>query len=63
MRVKFIGNSLMQILPGVIGQKINEWFDVVRPLLEFKFDTVSKLKKYLLRLNQVLDRLTRTGPC
>ena len=41
MIVKFIGNSLMQILPDLVGKKLTEWFDLVRPLIDFKFQNVS----------------------
>jgi len=38
--VKNIGNSLTQIVPDLVGKKITAWFDLVRPLIEFKFTTV-----------------------
>lgn len=38
--VKNIGNSLTQIVPDLVGKKITSWFDLVRPLIEFKFTTV-----------------------
>lgn len=41
MIVRSIGNSLMVILPDLIGKKITNWFDLVRPLISFKFETVS----------------------
>lgn len=41
MNVRSIGNSLMVILPDLVGKKITNWFDLVRPLIAFKFQTVS----------------------
>lgn len=41
MVVRSIGNSLMVILPDLVGKKITNWFDLVRPLIAFKFQTVS----------------------
>lgn len=41
MVVRSIGNSLMVILPDLVGKKITNWFDLVRPLISFKFQTVS----------------------
>lgn len=41
MVIRSIGNSLMVILPDLIGKKITNWFDLVRPLIAFKFHTVS----------------------
>ncbi|KAF2353259.1 hem NO binding associated [Trinorchestia longiramus] len=52
MVVKFIGNSLMQILPELIGKKVTEWFDVVRPLVEFKFENI------LRRTNNIFELVT-----
>lgn len=40
MIVRSIGNSLMVILPELLGKKITAWFDLVRPLIAFKFQTV-----------------------
>lgn len=42
MVVRSIGNSLMVILPDLVGKKITNWFDLVRPLIAFKFQTVIK---------------------
>lgn len=41
MVVRSIGNSLMVILPELLNKKIIEWFDLKRPLIAFKFQTVS----------------------
>lgn len=41
MIVRSIGNSLMVILPDLIGKKITHRFDLVRPLIAFKFQSVS----------------------
>lgn len=43
MVVRSIGNSLMVILPTLLNKKIIEWFDLKRPLIAFKFQTVSTL--------------------
>lgn len=41
MIVQSIGNSLMVILPDLVGKRITNWFDLVRPLIAFKFQTVN----------------------
>lgn len=41
MIIKNIGNSLAHILPELIGQDISEVFDLTRPLIDFKFTSVS----------------------
>jgi guanylate cyclase len=52
MIIQTIGRSLSQILPKLPGQKINEFFDLVRPLVEFKFDAV------LARSNNIFEIMT-----
>lgn len=56
MVVRSIGNSLMVILPDLVGKKITNWFDLVRPLIAFKFGSVSTIlqgfnntKEFLIR--------------
>lgn len=41
MVVRSIGNSLMVILPDLLSKKIIDWFELKRPLIAFKFQTVS----------------------
>lgn len=41
MIIKNIGNSLAHILPELIGQDISEVFDLTRPLVDFKFTSVT----------------------
>ena len=43
---------IIQILPKIVGQKINEYFDIVRPLIEFSFDTI------LARSNNIFEIMT-----
>ncbi|KAL5273594.1 hypothetical protein ACFFRR_000382 [Megaselia abdita] len=52
MVVKSIGNSLMVILPELLGKKITNWFDLVRPLIAFKFQTI------LNRTNNIFELVT-----
>lgn len=42
MIIRSIGNSLMVILPDLISKRVTNWFDLVRPLIAFKFETVSQ---------------------
>lgn len=44
MIIRNIGNSLSHILPELIGQDISHVFDLTRPLVEFKFASVSREK-------------------
>ena len=43
---------LTQIIPGILGQKMNEFFDLVRPIIEFSFDVV------LARSNNIFEVMT-----
>ncbi|CAH2059313.1 unnamed protein product, partial [Iphiclides podalirius] len=52
MVVRSIGNSLMVILPDLVGKKITNWFDLVRPLIAFKFETI------LNRTNNIFELVT-----
>ncbi|KAJ8715643.1 hypothetical protein PYW07_010125 [Mythimna separata] len=52
MVVRSIGNSLMVILPDLVGKKITNWFDLVRPLIAFKFQTI------LNRTNNIFELVT-----
>ncbi|XP_030376357.1 soluble guanylate cyclase 88E [Scaptodrosophila lebanonensis] len=52
MVVGSIGNSLMVILPELLGKKITAWFDLVRPLIAFKFQTI------LNRTNNIFELVT-----
>ena len=45
MIVRSIGNSLMVILPDLVGKKITYFFDLVRPLIAFKFQSVKSNPK------------------
>ncbi|XP_050525480.1 soluble guanylate cyclase 88E-like isoform X2 [Daktulosphaira vitifoliae] len=52
MIVQSIGNSLMVILPNLVGKQITNWFDLVRPLIAFKFQTI------LNRTNNIFELVT-----
>ncbi len=52
MSIQTIGRSLSQILPNLPGQKMNEYFDLVRPLVEFRFEAI------LTRSNNIFEVMT-----
>ncbi|XP_065158756.1 soluble guanylate cyclase 88E isoform X2 [Atheta coriaria] len=52
MVIRSIGNSLIVILPDIVGKKLTNWFDLVRPLTEFKFETI------LNRTNNIFELLS-----
>ena len=63
MGVQTIGRSLQQILPNLPGQKMNDIFDVVRPLIEFKFNNILSRSNNIFELmtNDPIDVLLKTG--
>lgn len=63
MSIQTIGRSLSQILPNLPGQKMTEIFDVVRPLIEFKFDNILSRSNNIFELmtNEPIDVLLKTG--
>ncbi|XP_015121039.1 soluble guanylate cyclase 88E [Diachasma alloeum] len=58
MVVRSIGNSLMVILPELIGKKITHWFDLVRPLIAFKFQSILNRTNNIFELVSVEPILT-----
>ena len=63
MAVQTIGRSLNNILPNLPGQRMTEIFDVVRPLIEFKFDNILSRSNNIFELmtNEPIDVLLKTG--
>ena len=35
-----MGVALQQVIPGLVGRKITAYFELVKPLIEFKFDNI-----------------------
>ncbi|KAK0165413.1 hypothetical protein PV328_003927 [Microctonus aethiopoides] len=58
MVVRSIGNSLMVILPDLVGKKITHWFDLVRPLIAFKFQSILNRTNNIFELVSVETVLT-----
>lgn len=52
MVVRSIGNSLMVIVPDLLSNKITDWFELRRPLISFKFQTI------LNRTNNIFELVT-----
>lgn len=47
----------MVILPELLNKKIIDWFDLKRPLIAFKFQTVSLV--VMLFVHKVFDLISR----
>jgi len=63
MVIQSIGRSLTQILPNLPSQKMNEFFDIVRPLVEFQFNSILSRSNNIFELmtNEPIDALLKTG--
>ncbi|XP_059483140.1 soluble guanylate cyclase 88E isoform X2 [Neocloeon triangulifer] len=61
LQVKSIGNSLTQIIPDLVGKKITDWFDLVRPLIEFRFTTILNRANNIFELVTVEPIMTERG--
>lgn len=62
MIVRSIGNSLMVILPDLVGKKITHFFDLVRPLIAFKFHSVRIFLETVLFLSPLCSFCTVLFP-
>nr|XP_012147275.1 PREDICTED: soluble guanylate cyclase 88E isoform X3 [Megachile rotundata] len=62
MIVRSIGNSLMVILPDLVGKKITHFFDLVRPLIAFKFHSILNRTNNIFELVTVEPILTERPP-
>ena len=56
-------NFFSQIIPGLVGQKMNEFFDLVRPIIEFSFDTVLARSNNIFEVmsNEPIEALLKAG--
>ena len=57
--VTCLGSALRLILPQIIGKKMPAFFELVKPLVEFKFDIISARKNNVFELatQEELDKL------
>ncbi|XP_068969847.1 soluble guanylate cyclase 88E [Bombus flavifrons] len=62
MIVRSIGNSLMVILSDLVGKKITHFFDLVRPLIAFKFHSILNRTNNIFELVTVEPILTERPP-
>ena len=35
-----LGAALRQIIPKIVGQNITNWFELIKPLVEFKWEVI-----------------------
>lgn len=54
-----IGVALRQVMPGIIGKKITSYFELVKPLVEFRFDVIQSRRNNVFELatQEEIDKL------
>ncbi|XP_037087734.1 soluble guanylate cyclase 88E-like [Pollicipes pollicipes] len=50
LTVRNLGQSILTILPDLLGKRLNDWFDLVRPLVEFRFASILKKTNNIFEL-------------
>jgi len=53
MEVTVLGIALRQVIPKIIGQSLSSWWELVKPLVEFKWDVI------LSRMNSMFELATQ----
>ena len=63
LTVTVLGQSLRQIIPKIIGETLNGWFEIIKPLVEFKFEVILSRSNNMWELATVeeIDNLGEGG--
>ena len=50
-------------MPGIVGKKVTAYFELIKPLIEFKFDIIQSRSNNMFELatNEEIDKLGDTG--
>ena len=59
LTVTCLGVALQQVMPGLVGKKITAYFELVKPLIEFKFDLIVSRTNNMFELatSEEIDKL------
>ena len=57
MNVTMLGIALRMIIPKIIGEGLSSWFELVKPLVEFKWDVINS------RINSMFELATQEVLC
>lgn len=57
-----MGVALQQVIPKMSGRKVTAFFELVKPLIEFKFDVIVTRSNNMFELatQEEIDKLGRT---
>ena len=63
LTVSCIGIALRQVIPGIVGKKVTEYFELIKPLIDFKFENILSRANNMFELatNEEVDKLGDTG--
>ena len=53
MQVSCLGVALRQIIPNIVGEGLSSWWELVKPLVEFRWEVI------LTRLNSMFELATQ----
>ena len=63
LTVSCIGIALRQVMPQMIGKKVTEFFELVKPLIDFKFENIRSRANNMFELETIeeMDKLGKSG--
>ncbi|XP_059085656.1 soluble guanylate cyclase 88E-like isoform X1 [Tigriopus californicus] len=63
LTVTCMGVALQQVIPGIVGKRITSYFELVKPLIEFKFDTIQTRTNNMFELatSEEIDKLGKSA--
>lgn len=53
MNVTMLGVALRMIIPKIVGEGLSSWFELVKPLVEFKWEVINS------RINSMFELATQ----
>ena len=59
LTVSCIGIALRQVIPGIVGKKVTEYFELIKPLIDFKFENIQSRSNNMFELatTEEVDKL------
>merc|ERR550532_2532129 len=63
MEVTILGSALRQIIPRIIGEGLSSWWELVKPLVEFRWDVIQTRLNSMFELatQEEIDKLNKSG--
>ena len=49
-----LGGALRQIIPKMVGQNLTNWFELIKPLVEFKLEVNKNIETKLLKRTEII---------